>query len=98
MDDMEMREDDNIIVLTDEDGVDVEFEFCASVEYEGNEYVVLLPTEEDDGEVVILQVMEDADASDDDDVTYVGVDDDDVLQKVFDLFKAQAGDEFDFDE
>ena len=98
MDDMEMREDDNIIVLTDEDGVDVEFEFCASVEYEGNEYVVLLPTEEDDGEVVILQVMEDENASDDEDVTYVGVDDEDVLQKVFDLFKAQAGDEFDFDE
>ena len=36
MDDMEMMENDNIIVLTDEDGVEVEFEFCASVEYEGN--------------------------------------------------------------
>ena len=55
---MEMMENENIIVLTDEDGMDVEFEFCASVIYEGNEYVVLLPTEDDDGEVVILQVME----------------------------------------
>ena len=35
MDDMEMMENENIIILTDEDGVDVEFEFCASVEYEG---------------------------------------------------------------
>lgn len=59
MDDMEKMENDNIIVLTDEDGIDVEFEFCASIEYEGNEYVVLLPTDDDDGEVVILQVMED---------------------------------------
>ena len=59
MDNMEMMENENIIVLTDEDGVDVEFEFCASIEYQGNEYVVLLPTEDDDGEVVILQVMED---------------------------------------
>ena len=73
MDDMEKMENDNIIVLTDEDGTDVEFEFCASIEYEGNEYVVLLPTD-------------------------VGVDDEDVLQKVFDIFKEQAGDEFDFDE
>lgn len=97
MDDMEMMENDNIIVLTDEDGIDVEFEFCASVEYEGNEYVVLLPTEEDDGEVVILQVVEDENASENEEVTYVGVDDDDVLQKVFDLFKEQAGDEFDFE-
>ena len=86
MDDMEKMENDNIIVLTDEDGIDVEFEFCASIEYEGNEYVVLLPTDDDDGEVVILQV------------TYVGVDDEEVLQKVFDTFKEQAGDEFDFDE
>lgn len=98
MNDMENMENDNIIILTDEDGVDVEFEFCASVEYEGNEYVVLLPTEDDDGEVVILQVVEDENASDEDEVTYVGVDDDDVLQAVFDLFKEQAGDEFDFEE
>ena len=98
MNNMENMENDNIIVLTDEDGVDVEFEFCASVEYEGNEYVVLLPTEDDDGEVVILQVVEDENASDEDEVTYVGVDDDDVLQAVFDLFKEQAGDEFDFEE
>ena len=40
MEDMEMMENENIIVLTDEDGVDVEFEFCAAIEYEGNEYVV----------------------------------------------------------
>ena len=92
-------ENENIIVLTDEDGVDVEFEFCASIEYEGDEYVVLLPTDDDDGEVVILQVMEVEDgAGDDDEVTYVGVDDEDVLQAVFELFKEQAGDEFDFDE
>lgn len=98
MDDMEMMENENIIVLTDEDGVDVEFEFCASVEYEGNEYVVLLPMDDDDGEVVILQVMETEDAEEDDEVTYVGVDDDAVLQAVFDLFREQAGDEFDFED
>ncbi len=99
MDDENMElENDNIIVLTDEDGVDVEFEFCASIEYEGNEYVVLLPTDDDDGEVVILQVIESEDAGEDDEVTYVGVDDEEVLQSVFELFKEQAGDEFDFDD
>ena len=83
---MEKMENDNIIVLTDEDGIDVEFEFCASIEYEGNEYVVLLPTDDDE------------ESDDEDEVTYVGVDDEEVLQKVFDIFKEQAGDEFDFDE
>ena len=98
MNDMEMMENENIIVLTDEDGVDVEFEFCASVMYEGNEYVVLLPVEDDDGEVVILQVLEDENADEDDEATYVGVEDESVLQAVFDLFKEQAGDDFDFEE
>ena len=98
MEDMEMMENENIIVLTDEDGVDVEFEFCASVMYEGNEYVVLLPVEDDDGEVVILQVFEDENADEDDEATYVGVEDENVLQAVFDLFKEQAGDDFDFEE
>ena len=98
MDDMEKMENDNNIILTDEDGNEVEVEFCASIEYDGNEYVVLLPTDDDDGEVVILQVMEDEESDDEDEVTYVSVDDDDVLQKVFDIFKEQAGDEFDFDE
>ena len=98
MDDMEMMENDNIIVLTDEDGTDVEFEFCASVEYQGEEYVVLLPTDDDDGEVVILQGKEDEGAGQSGEATSVVVDDGDVLQAVFDLFKEQAGDEFDFEE
>ena len=36
MDDMEKMENDNNIILTDEDGNEVEFEFCASIEYDGN--------------------------------------------------------------
>ena len=54
----ENEEMDNIIVLNDEEGNEVEFEFLDLIEYEGEEYVVLLPAEETDdaGEVVILQV------------------------------------------
>lgn len=93
MNDMEMMENENIIVLTDEDGVDVEFEFCASVMYEGNEYVVLLPTEDDDGEVVILQVVP---CSDDTDESYFSVEDPAVLQAVFGIFKEKFRDVFNF--
>ena len=95
-DNEEYRDDENIIVLTDEDGTDVEFEFCASIEYEGKEYVVLLPVDEDDGEVVILEVNESED-EDSDEATYIGVDDEDILEAVFDLFKQQASDLYDFD-
>ncbi len=89
-------EEDEKVVLTDEDGNDVEFEFCASIEYEGNEYVVLLPEEED--EVVILQVVEPEDEENSDDVTYVTVDDDNVLEAVFEIFREQAQDEYDFED
>ena len=44
----EGEELDNILVLNDEEGNEVEFEFLDIIEYEGEEYVVLLPVEEED--------------------------------------------------
>lgn len=60
----EGEELDNILVLNDEEGNEVEFEFLDLIEYEGEEYVVLLPVDEEEteepGEVVILK-LEDTD-------------------------------------
>ena len=91
----EGEELDNIIVLNDEDGNEIEFEFLDLIEYEGEEYVVLLPNDEEDdaGEVVILK-LEDTDSEDEE--SYVSVDDDEVLQNVFDIFKEKFKDEFNF--
>ena len=36
---------DNIIILNDENGNEVKFEFLDLMEYEGEEYIILLPTE-----------------------------------------------------
>ena len=86
---------DNIIVLNDEDGNEIEFEFLDLIPYEGEEYVVLLPNDEDDdaGQVVILK-LEDTDSEDEE--SYVSVDDEDVLQSVFEIFKEKFKDEFNF--
>ena len=86
---------DNIIVLNDEEGNEVNFEFLDLIEYEGEEYVVLLPTEEeeDSDEVVILKVE---DTEDEETESYVSVDDEDTLQKVFEIFKDKFKDEFNF--
>ena len=86
---------DNIIVLNDEDGNEVKFEFLDLIELDGEEYIVLLPTEEDDedGEVVILKV-EDTDSEDEE--SYVSVDDQEVLNKVFEIFKEKFKDDFNF--
>ena len=86
---------DNIVILNDEEGNEVKFEFLDLIELDGEEYIVLLPTEEDDedGEVVILKV-EDTDSEDEE--SYVSVDDQEVLNKVFEIFKEKFKDEFNF--
>ena len=87
---------DNVIILNDEDGNEVQFEFLDLIELDGEEYVVLLPTDEDeeeDGEVVILKV-EDTDSEDEE--SYVSVDDQEVLNKVFEIFKEKFKDDFNF--
>ena len=90
---------DNIIVLNDEDGNEVKFEFLDLVELDDEEYVVLLPVaeegEEEDGEVVILK-LEDNDDEDSEEESYVSVEDEDVLNKVFEIFKEKFKDEFNF--
>ena len=87
---------DNIIVLNDENGEEREFEFLDLIEYEGEEYVVLLPNDEDEeepGEVVILK-LEDTDSEDEE--SYVSVEDEEVLKNVFEIFKNKFKDEFNF--
>ena len=84
---------DNIIILNDENGNEVKFEFLDLMEYEGEEYIILLPTEEgeDNDEVVILKVEDDPDME-----TYVSIDDEDTLNAVFEMFKEKFKDEFNF--
>ena len=87
---------DNVIILNDEDGNEVSFEFLDLVELDGEEYVILLPTDEDEnepGEVVILQV-EDTDSEDEE--SYISVENEEILNKVFEMFKEKFKDEFDF--
>ena len=90
---------DNVIVLNDEEGNEVKFEFLDLVELDDEEYVVLLPILENedaegDGEVVILK-LEDTD-DDSEEESYVGVEDEEILAKVFGIFKEKFKDEFDF--
>ena len=95
----EGEELDNIVILNDEDGNEVKFEFLDLVELDDEEYVVLLPVteegEEDEGEVVILKI-EDNDNEESDEESYVSVDDEETLNKVFEIFKEKFKDDFDF--
>ena len=87
------NEETNIIILSDENGNDVEFEFLDLLEYEGEEYIVLIPPEDDS--VVILKIEADEDSEFED---YVGIEDEQLLMKLFKLFKEKNADLYDFDE
>lgn len=85
-------ENDNIIVLNDDDGNEVEFEFLDLIPYRGKEYVVLLPVSDEADEVVILQLEE----ANDETESYISVDNELTLQAVFEIFKERAKDTFNF--
>ena len=83
---------DNIVTLQNEKGEDVSFEFLDLMEYEGDEYVVLLLVEDSEGEVVILRL----DDTDDESESYTSVDDEETLAELFRIFKEKFKEEFDF--
>jgi len=87
------NEETNIIVLNDEDGNDVEFEFLDLIEYKGEEYVVLIPP--DDDIVVILRIVTSDDGNTED---FVGIEDEVLLGEVFNLFKEKNADLYDFSD
>lgn len=86
MEDNKMESGNEIIELIDENGKSVRFEHLMTVEYEGEPYVLLVPIDEvediDEDEVIILHIEEGADGED----AYVGVEDEELLEKIFERY------------
>lgn len=93
-------ERDDIVVLVDENGDEVEFEHIDTIEMNDNEYVVLAPLEEEsdeegeDEEVIILKIEHNEDGED----SFVTIEDDDELEEVFNEFQSRMEEEFDPEE
>ena len=82
------EEEVSILTLTDENGNDVDFEYLDSIDYQGKEYLVLMPAEEDSTEVVILEV----EPVDEETENYLSVGDEAVLNAVYEIFKERYKD------
>ena len=91
--DLELEEMMDIVTLEDEDGNQVDFELAAEMTYEGKRYVVLLPMDEEDSGIVILEYQE---GDDEDGDLYQDVEDEAVLDAVFAQFKEEYKDEYNF--
>lgn len=95
LDELEEEEGaENYITLTDDDGNEVSFEIIGTVEYKEHLYAVLLPFDDEDDEVVILEVIP-GETPDEDD--FISVDDDTLLGEVFEEFKKNYDGEYEFE-
>ena len=78
-----MEEEESILTLTDENGEDMEFEYLDCIEYQGKEYLVLMPVDEESNEIVILEIQ----PVDEENENYVAVEDEAILDAVYSIFK-----------
>ena len=88
------EEETSIMTLTDENGVDVDFEYLDCIEYEGKEYLVLMPANELSTEIVILEV----EPVDEENENYLSVQDENVLNAVYGIFKEKYKDVLTFED
>lgn len=89
---------DRIIVLEDEDGSTEEFEVVDLIDYEDRDYVVLIPLDQEDEAVEDVVICEVIPGPDEETDYYIGVENDDILDAVFGIFKQRAADDFDFED
>ena len=90
----EEQEETEILTLTDENGNDVDFEYLDCMEYQGKEYLVLMPADEAETQIVILEV----EPVDDENENYLAVEDEAVLDAVYDLYKEKYKDVLTFED
>ncbi|MEE1318055.1 MAG: DUF1292 domain-containing protein [Ruminococcus sp.] len=89
----EMENEGAILTLTDDEGNEIEFELLDVIEYDGDEYIVLIENNEDADEVVILKIN----SLDEETEEYVSIDDEETLQTVFEMFKKKYEGEINFE-
>ena len=93
MENLVPEEEEGVLLLTDENGDEIAFEYLDCIEYEGKEYLVLMPMEEDEGEVVILEV----EPVDEEMENYLAVEDEGLLSTIFEIFKEKFKDVLEFE-
>ena len=89
-----MEEESGILTLTDEDGQEVDFEYLDSVDYDGKEYLVLMPADQAETQIVILEV----EPVDEENENYLSVSDEAVLDAVYGIFKERYKDILTFED
>lgn len=88
------EEEMNILTLTDENGVDTDFEYLDVIEYQDSEYLILAPADDESGEIVILLI----EPVDEETENYLAVENEETLEAVFAIFKERYQDILTFED
>ncbi len=88
------EEEVSILTLTDAQGNETDFEYLDCIEYQGKEYLVLIPAEEESVQIVILEV----EPVDEENENYLAVEDEGILNAVYGIFKERYKDILTFAE
>ena len=88
------EEEAAILTLTDENGNDQNFEYLDVIEYNGKEYLVLMPADEEETHIVILEI----EPVDEENENYLSIEDEDLLNTVYGLFKEKYKDILTFED
>ena len=82
------EEESNLLSLTDENGQETVFEYLDVIEYQGKEYLILIPVDDEDGGVVILEI----EPVDEETENYLSVSDEALLNEIYGIFKEKFKD------
>ena len=88
------EEESGILTLTDEKGNETDFEYLDCIEYDGKEYLILMPADTVETEIVILEV----EPVDEENENYLAVEDEKLLNAVYAIFKEKYKDILTFED
>ena len=88
------EEESNLLSLTDENGQETVFEYLDAIEYQGKEYLILMPVDTVETEIVILEV----EPVDEENENYLAVEDEKTLNAVYAIFKEKYKDILTFED
>jgi uncharacterized protein YrzB (UPF0473 family) len=73
-----MEDMENVVVLTDENGVETQFEVITALTVDDKEYYVLYPVDSEEEDAIVLRL----DENEDGEQTLATIEDDDEFEKV----------------
>ena len=88
------EEEESQITLTGENGEEITFDYLDCLTYQDTEYLVLMPTDTEETQIVILEIQ----PVDEENETYLPVEDEAVLDAVYGLFKEKYKDILTFED